>query len=479
MARVAQVDVSKLLDKAREAAERRNYDYALEIYMNILRLDPDNAQARRELRMVELRLAKERGIGLLAKLRAMMRITKASGLHSAKKYEAAMEAAEEALRSDPTSIGALMALGRSALQAGHRNAAAATFEDIRTAKAGGKNKLLLEASRNLAFLCETLGRIDQAKEVWADVKRLNSADPDADSHLRDLYAREITSRIETGISSGGKGSIARQILRSSEDTEKLSRQDMDLRTQDDVLRAIEDAKRDVTARPDDARVYGKLGDLQRRAENYLEAKRAYEEARSRESTNPHWGFKLDDLEIWKNTREVNQLVRKINAGEAALRPEYEKRRAEVLNFRLKSFLEREKQYSTDGRIRFELGSIYFDLAEQTRDRSLYDQAIMRFQIIYTDPNYRHEAGLRMGIGFARKGQYDLALKRLEETLASLEIKDLRWKNLMYARAETLELADRKPEALQAFFQIYELDVAFKDVSKRVEALQKEGIKTTT
>ena len=44
------MDVSKLLEKAREAAERRNYDYAIELYLQARKLDPDNAPACRELR---------------------------------------------------------------------------------------------------------------------------------------------------------------------------------------------------------------------------------------------------------------------------------------------------------------------------------------------------------------------------------------------------------------------------------------------
>jgi hypothetical protein len=82
--------------------------------------------------------------------------------------------------------------------------------------------------------------------------------------------------------------------------------------------------------------------------------------------------------------------------------------------------------------------------------------------------------LRMGQGFTRKGQYDLALKRFDDTIRTLEVKDLRWKNLLYAKADTLELAGKKKEALQTFLLIYEIDVSFRDVSKRVDKLQAEG-----
>lgn len=477
MGTVASVDVSKLLDKAREAVERRNYDYAIECYFQALRMNPDQAQARRELRMVEMRLAKERGASLFAKVRVLLILVKARGLYLVRKYEAAMETTEEALKTSPDNTMILMLLGHAAQKAGHLHAAQAGFEDVRTAKGGGKPKVLLEASRELAFISETLGQNDLAKQVWEEVKRLDPADPDADSHVRDLHASDMTTKIEVGVASGKEGAKSRAMLKDSDETERRQREVSEIRTADDVLVAIEDTKQDLKKRPDDGRLHGKLGDLYRRAENYAEAKKAFEEARAKDPANPHWTFKLDDLEIWRATRELNELARKQRAGDQSVKAECEKRRAALLDFRLKSYLEREKQYSTDGRIRYELGQVYFDLAESRGDLALYDQAILRFQLIYPDPQYRHEAGLRMGQGFARKGQYDLALKRLSETLASLELKDLRWKNLMYAKGETLDLAGRKPEALQTFTQIYEIDVAFRDVSQRVDRLHKEGVKS--
>jgi tetratricopeptide (TPR) repeat protein len=265
------------------------------------------------------------------------------------------------------------------------------------------------------------------------------------------------------------------MLKDTDQAERMTRDAGDIRTLQDVMAAIEDTRKDIQQRPDDARLYGKLGDLYRRAENYQEARKAYEQAIASDETNPHWRFKIDDLEIWKKGRELAELARKVRAGDAAAKQALEQGRAELLDFRLKSFLEREKQYSTDSRIRYELGMIFFELAEGKDDKALFDQAIQRFQIIYPDPNYRHEAGLRMGIGFARKGQFDLALKRFDEVIGPMEIKDLRWKNLVYAKADTLERAGRKEDALKTFLQIYEIDVGFKDVSDRVDKLHKEGV----
>jgi len=79
----------------------------------------------------------------------------------------------------------------------------------------------------------------------------------------------------------------------------------------------------------------------------------------------------------------------------------------------------------------------------------------------------------VGEGVAAKGQYELALKRFDETLTGMELKDDRWKSLNYSKGLTLAQSGKEKEALDAFLAIYEVDVAFKDVSKRIEDLQQK------
>jgi len=468
------VDISKLLEKAREAAERRNYDYAIALYLQACELVPDSVEARRELRAVEIRLAKEKPPGMLAKAKLMARVAQAQTMHAAKKYDAAIKAAEEALQIDPGSTSAQMVVGRSGLAAGYKNMAAAVFEDICTNKGGGDKKAYGEALRELAYAYEGTGRVPEAMARWEELRRLIPEDREATQKIRDLSATSMTKKIETAAQGAGKGSIARTISKSTDEVQRLQRDAQDIRTGEDLQAAIKDTYDDIKKRPDDARLFGKLGDLLKRSEKYEESKKAYEDAQKLDPQNPQWKIiKLDDLEIWRMTRELNALAQKAKAGEASAREPYSKKRVELIEYKLNSFVEREKQYATDSRIKYELGGCYYDLAEVRKDHGLYDQAIMRYQFTFKDPKYRHESGLRMGIAFAKKAQYDLALKRFDETLSSLEIKDDRWKNLVYARADTLEQMKKNQEALASFLQIYELDVAFKDVSKRVENLQKK------
>ena len=471
------VDISKLLEKAREAVERRNYDYAIELYLQACKMSPDDAVARTELRAVENRVAKEKPPSFMAKAKMVAKLGQAQTMMLSKKYDAAIEAAEEALRIDPGNMTAAMIVGRAANLAGYPNAAIAVFETIVTTKGNGDKKALIQALRELAHAFEATGRTQEAIMRYQELQHVHPEDREAGQKIRDITASNMTKTIEdgakAGASSGNKMGATKGILKSGTEVEKQERSQQELRTDEDVASAVKDAQDDIKKRPEDARLYGKLGDLYRRQENYEEAKKAYAIAVQKDPTNPQWKIvKLDDLEIWKKTKDYTDLAAKAKAGDQAAMQMRTKMFVALMEYKLQSFEAREKQYATDSRIKFELGSAYFNLAEHRKDFAMYDQCIMRYQFTYKDPKYRTESGLRMGVAFTRKGQFDLALKRFDETLSTLEVKDDRWKNLVYEKANTLELTSKKPEALQAFLQIYELDVAFRDVSKRVEKLQK-------
>jgi tetratricopeptide (TPR) repeat protein len=467
------VDVSKLIEKADEAAERRNYDYAIDLYLQALKLAPDTGIACRKLRAVENRMAKEKGTSLWAKGKTAMNAGAVQVLLATKKFDSAIEKAEETLKADPGNVGVLLMLGKAAMAANYRQRAIVTFEDIKTMNAGGNVKQLIEALRELAHAYESDGKVKEAMDTWGQVNRHNPGDREGTQKIRDLSAKTMTSQIEKAATSGERGSAARQTQteQQKKDAARMDREKgFDIKTAEDLKDAINDKKEEIQKRPDDPRIYAMLGDLYKQGSNYDEAKKAYENARLKDANNHSYLFKLHDLEIWKMIRALKAMEPKVKAGDAAAKEQYIKDRRVLLEYRLNSFVEREKQYSTDSAIKFELGCIYFDLAEAKQEKTLYDQAIMRFQSTFADPKYRKESGLRMGKGFAAKAQFDLALKRFDETLRGMELKDESWKNLTYAKADTLQKAGRKEEAKTCFLEIYEIDVAFKDIAKRVEDL---------
>ncbi|MCX7803865.1 MAG: hypothetical protein N3A38_01615 [Planctomycetota bacterium] len=467
-------ETSNLKKKAREAAERRNYEYAIELYSQLLLAYPKDAEARRELRAVEVRLAKESPPSPARKiLRSVVPLVKMLFLSMGKKYDGVIEECEKILRFDPGNVSVLLTLGRAAMKAGYADAAVATFEDIRTQRGGGNQRILVKALRELAYGYERQNRIKEAIDIWGEVQRYVPQDREAQTKIRDLSAKEMATNIEVATTGVEAGKQARQIIKSKEEAEKLERREHFIRTKEDVEAAIRETLEDIAKHPEDARLYSKLYSLHKQGENYEEAKKAIRKAQELDPQSWTYKFYEHDLEIWKMMREVNDLIRRYRAGEGTLKDEINRRRADLLKFRLESYVNREKQFPTDFAVAFELGKIYFEIAQSKNDGALYDEAIKRFQKTARDPKYRIEAGLRMGQSFSAKGQHELALKRFDEALATLEVRDDNWKNLWYAKGETFERLGNSEEAVKAFMTIYEIDVGFRDVAKRLEKLQKK------
>jgi tetratricopeptide (TPR) repeat protein len=353
------------------------------------------------------------------------------------------------------------------------------YEDIKSQNAGGNNKQLVEACRALGQLYENDMKIKEAVDVWRTVARLVPGDRDATTKERDLAAKTMTNTIEQAATTGVRGAAARS-TQTDEQKKEAARRDIEnlneIKTAEDLAAAISYTKEDIAKRADDPRIsisWAKLGDLYKMGNNYAEAKKAYESAREKDANNWSYKFKLDDLELWKMLVALKALEPKAKTDPAAL-AEYHQGRANMYDFKLASYLEREKQYSTDSKIKFELGGIFFDLAIIKKDKALYDDAIMRYQSTVKDPKFRIESGLKLAQSFSRKGQPELGLKRVDETLTAIptELKDERWKTLSYTKGEILQQMNKLVEAKAIFMDIYEMDVKYRDVSKRIDDLSK-------
>jgi len=113
---------------------------------------------------------------------------------------------------------------------------------------------------------------------------------------------------------------------------------------------------------------------------------------------------------------------------------------------------------------YTLGNIYYEMGK-------LDEAIGQFQRTVNDPARRKNSLLLLGICFSRKQQYQLAAKQFQQGLSEIEVMNEMKKTLLYNLGDTCEKMSSKEEAVKAFTQLYEADISFKDVSKRLDALK--------
>jgi tetratricopeptide (TPR) repeat protein len=125
------MSVSNMIERAREAASRRNLDYAIQIFQEALGIEPDHPEARRELRELEIRKWEgnypSKVAALFAGLPAVIGM-KIGGM--LRKHESVMSACERYLANDPKNVKVNLRLGRAAEAAGHQRAAIVAFETV-------------------------------------------------------------------------------------------------------------------------------------------------------------------------------------------------------------------------------------------------------------------------------------------------------------------------------------------------------------
>lgn len=451
------IDTSGRKEKAKLAVERRNYQGAIEIYQEILQIDPNDVEARRGLRAVEIRQAKETGVSrasaILKNLGTYIKLMLPS-----KNHEQVMMACERYLVSDPTNPRVLKKLAAAAIGAGYIETAAAVLEDLRQQHPNDVTGL-----RMLQAAYQSMGDIQKALEVNRAILQVAPGDREASQAIRDLSATDMSAKFEVAARTDERGKAARKVVRDAKEAERLAR---DLRTEEDVLAEIEDTQKDIAKRPEDSRLYFKLGGLYLRLKRYDEAQQALEKAEEISPTEYTIKMKLQDVNIARMHDEAAQLAKvwKTKPNDEQAKAAYREVYRKLFNYKLQCFEEREKQFPTDLNIAFELGNLYFEAGK-------LDEAIKRYQRTMHDPKNRVRSLLNLGVAFQKKGQFDLAIKRFTEGIEFQEVWNEAKMELIYHRADCYEQMGKRDEARADFTSIYEKDISFRDVGKRLERLK--------
>jgi tetratricopeptide (TPR) repeat protein len=227
----------------------------------------------------------------------------------------------------------------------------------------------------------------------------------------------------------------------------------------DVTRRLLDEKEaQLVNEPKNLKVLRNIAELYTERKDYDRALQAYQRIVATEGQA--------DAGLQKAMADVT--VRKFDqalAGLDAAAPDYAAQSARIEaerdNYMLTECKERAEKYPSDLFIRFELGQLYFQAGK-------IGEAIQEFQKAQNNPNKRIASLHCLGQCFARRNMNDLAAKTLEKALAEKLVFDEEKMDLTYALGSVLEKMGKKEEAIEQYKKIYEVDVGFKDVAKKVD-----------
>lgn len=467
------VDTSKLKEKAEQAVTRHNFPYAMELYQQIVSLDPDDVDSRKALRALSLRHQQETGAsGFSVLLKNLVPYIKLK--FPSKDPDKVMQEAERYLAQDPNNYKVTVRLGQAARQAGYLATARWVFEDALRIKPND-----VAALRQLQDVCRQTGDIRRALEINQQILKVAPNDVLAARAVKDLQADSMSRKLtDAGVLEAQRGKAARQIVRDETEFDLKRQRISELRTDEEVQRVIEYTRQDIEKRPDDPQLHVKLGDLYLRLEDWDNARNAYAKARQLSPTQYTIIMREQDLELRLRRAELRKLqdAYRRNPQDAQARAAYAKTYDDFLNLRLEYFIDREKNIPTELKIVFELGNIFFELNDRRKqvtgkhDERVLDEAIARYQRTVKDPGVRFESQLRLGQCFLNKAQYELAIRQFSEAIDALEFMNDQKKDLIYNRAKAFLATGSNEQAKKDLLTIYEVDIDYKDVAELVKKL---------
>ncbi|MGH2627590.1 MAG: tetratricopeptide repeat protein, partial [Anaerolineales bacterium] len=214
--------------KADLALKKHNYDYAIELFLQGLMIEPKATDKRRRLHQIEVLAVQEKGGnpqgGLANRMKTMPHELQAKKLHMQKKYDEEVLELEKVVRLQPQNVGSLAALAQALENLEVYDGAISVCEEITTV-----DKTHVEAYRKMGKLYDKLGDPDKAIAAWEKVKLYKPDDKEAGKAVRDLSAAQMVKKQEERKQAGGDESF-RALLKDQSEAEDLQKKQMIIRT---------------------------------------------------------------------------------------------------------------------------------------------------------------------------------------------------------------------------------------------------------
>ncbi|MFN0245059.1 MAG: tetratricopeptide repeat protein [Planctomycetota bacterium] len=440
------MDFSKQLQKADEAVRRKNFDFAIEVYQQLLEIDPDQGEARAALRRAlrKRHETKKSGGGFLRALGGAGPLAMAKTLRKAGRLGPCIKALEGYLAIQPLDEDANLMLGQALEDSGHFKSAQAVYEFL--AEIAPKNP---EGLKRAGAMTYRLGDHAKALDYYERALAADPRDQDALKARKDLSAERALQRHSAPEVQHSREQIKDKVeAQALERAQKTHWSDEELRTELAQLEAryADSPEPDVMVRMAD--VHEKLRDL----DSALEW---IERARSYRKDSFELLVRAGDLRT-KNQKRAIARAEKLGERDTADGLERELWAFEVTDYRARVELR-----PGDTALRLGLGRRLLRAGET-------DGAMSELQKAVVDPRSKREAQFFLAQCFQAKGFRDLANKEYLHALEGSAATDERAKEILYNLGALAESEGKESEARGYYSRIFEVDVGYRDVAGKME-----------
>jgi tetratricopeptide (TPR) repeat protein len=441
--------------KAIQAVERNNLDYAIEMFIQCLNIEPGYTKARRNLRATQMKKHESAG-----GFRRMLVGTKLQPLLAKAKMAVqknateAMTLAEQALTEDPKNGQALMILAEAAEVAQLPETVVQTLETY--------TRLNPKDAKALHWLARSYiltGQHDLARETYDRILQVNPNDFEAQQGAKDATAKGAMS----GGGWEGEGSF-RDNLKDKDESVALEQQSRVVRAEDMVANLISEKLDALSKDPENPVIQRELGKLYAQKENFDEALRYLEALFAKEGgTDPSLEREIGDTKVKRLETQVNAKKKELEtnpANAAVLQNEVAALEIDLDKLKLSEAERLVERYPNDLMYRFDLGLLHMKAGNT-------DAAIEQFQKSRGQPQRRVASLNYLGQCFQQMGLHDVAADQYLEAIKELPTMDGQKKELIYNLGCAYEAMDDQAKAIEEFKKIFVVDIGYRDVKSKV------------
>lgn len=443
-----------LYTKGYEAMQRDNFDYAVDLFTQVLAKDPTFFEVRKALRVAQSRKA---GAGrgffkkmwssagsspLLAKAQVALRANPAEALH----------AAEQILNSDPESAAAHRVVVDAARSLQLPYTAMLSLEVLFRHTPRNKD-VAIQFANSLA----ENGDAKLAETILAELYRANPTDNELGQALKNLSARKTLDEGGYESLADGSGSY-RDILKDKEEAVSLEQQNRQVKTEDTADRLIREYEARLSGEPGNAKVLRDLAELYTQKRQF---DRALDFYRRLAGLNQGADAAVQRAIIETTVRKYDHDIASVSPESPDHEETVARLQAERQAYQLAEAQRQVENHPTDLQLRYDLGVLYFQLGKT-------GEAIQELQKAQANPHRRVSCLNYLAQCFARRKMFDLAARTLQTAIKEKPVLDDEKKELIYNLGSVFESMGKKEEAVEQYKLIYEVDIGYRDVGKKVD-----------
>ena len=442
-----------------DAAMKNNFDYAIDMYRNALKLDQGNLLYRQALRGVQRRTYGNdpskvgRMVGMKTKpMKAGLMATKARG-----KWIDVLEGAEDIFRHNPWDVGAAEDAADAAEHLELLPLAQWLLESV-IAQAGENEHFFLR----LAHAYELNQKWEQAISCWEKAHRINPANEESKRKVNSLSASASIARSGLGAAieradEDRAGSASSPAAAAAAEADELKRS---VQTPEQRL------EKEIEADPGRVGAYLQLADLHKMHNRLDEAEKVLARARKANPDDEVLKSAHGDVQLARLRRAIDAWKKKIkdNPEDPDAKEKLAQLQEKLSSYELAEFRRRVEARPEDCALHLHFGRL---LATHGK----HDEAIGAFQKARSDAELKPQALHQAGLSFEAKGLGKLAEKNFVEALALADANDLKLRNaLRYRLGRVCEAQGKIKEAEEYYNEVAAEDYTYEDVAERLQAL---------